>query len=220
MVEDARKRSVLFTSLGSKGYHTLRALLLPSKPADKSYQDCVDLLKNHYAPKPSEIVLRYRFYTRSQKSGETVPQFIAGLRQLSENCNFAELNNMLRDRLVVGCREPTIQQKLLGDTSLTFEKALNIATAMEMASKDVEKTKEIGHPDSQATPQVNRMHPPKQRPKQKSAESGHKPASYSHNTTPRPYSASQGHAAKPKPQSASQGLTQQKCWRCGGHMPL
>ena len=128
--EDGRKRSVLLTSLGSKGYHTLRALLQPHKPTEKSYKECVDLLKGHYAPKPSEIVLRYRFYTRTQKPDETVPQFIAGLRQLSENCNFAELNNMLRDRLVVGCRETAIQRKLLSDTSLTFGKAVNIATAM------------------------------------------------------------------------------------------
>ncbi|XP_022101226.1 uncharacterized protein LOC110984905 [Acanthaster planci] len=65
---------------------------------------------------------------------------------------------MLRDRLVVGCREPAIQRKLLSDTSLTFEKALNIATAMEMASKDVEKIKEISQPESQpADPKVNKM---------------------------------------------------------------
>ena len=88
--EDGRKRSVLLTSLhvhgvGSKGYHTLRALLQPHKPTEKSYKECVDLLKSHYAPKPSEIVLRYRFYTRTQKPDETVSQFIAGLCQLSEN---------------------------------------------------------------------------------------------------------------------------------------
>ena len=57
---------------------------------------------------------------------------------------------MLRDRLVVGCREAAIQRKLLSDTSLTFEKAVTIATAMEMASRDVEKIKEISQPESQS----------------------------------------------------------------------
>ena len=202
ITEDDRKRSVLFTSLGNMGYHTLRALLQPHKPADKTYKQCVDLLKSHYAPKPSESVLRYRFYTRSQKPNETMPQFIAGLRQLGENCNFAELNNMLRDRLVVGCREAAIQRKLLGEPSLTFEKALNIATAMEMASKDVEKIKAISQPESQSTSsQVNKMQPPR-RQKQKYAN---KSPSVSHSKRKHEESA----------KAASQSPAQQKRWRCG-----
>lgn len=158
VTDDDKKRSVLLTSLVSKGYHTLRALLQPHKPSEKSYADCVDLLKRHFALKPSETVLRYRFYTRFQKPKETVPQFVAGLRQLSEHCNFKELNNMLRDRLIVGCREPAIQRKLLIETKMTFEKALNLATAMEMANIDVQNIKLINNP-TESPSAVNKMQP-------------------------------------------------------------
>ena len=108
ITEDSRKRAVrvFVTSIGTKGYH-----LQPNKPADKTFAECIAVLTKHYSIKPSEIVLRYRFYTRCQKEGESIPQFVAGLRQLSEGCNFQELDNtcMLRDRLVVGCKVASIQ---------------------------------------------------------------------------------------------------------------
>ncbi len=202
---DEKKRSVLLTSLGSKGYHTLRALLQPHKPTDKSYEDCIDLLKRHFAPKPSETVLRYRFYTRSQKPNETVAEFVAGLRQLSEHCNFKELNNMLRDRLVVGCREPAIQRKLLGEASLTFERALQLATAMEMANKGVENIKQINNPAESTT--VNKMHLKKTKPS-------------------KPFGKSNGDqlprqkGTEVTRSSNTNDASTRKCWRCGGsHAP-
>ena len=103
-------------------------------------------------------------YTCSQKADETIPQFVANLRQLSEGCNFKELNNMLRDRLVVGCRDTTTQRKLLSEATLTFEKALQMARAMEVANKDVENLKIIGRqPDGPTSTAVHKMQgkPPK-----------------------------------------------------------
>ena len=60
-------------------------------------------LRDHYCPPPSVTVQRYNFNSRTQKEGETVSQFVAELRRLSEHCDFkATLDDMLRDRIV--CR--------------------------------------------------------------------------------------------------------------------
>ena len=38
------------------------------------------------------------FYKRDRKSGESVSEYVASLRKLSENCNFGDgLNSYLRD---------------------------------------------------------------------------------------------------------------------------
>ena len=78
--------------------------------------------------------------------------FNVALRKLSEYCDFgANLLDSLRDRFVcglrndaiqkkllsVGLRNDAIQKKLLSVDKLTHEKALEIALAMESASKDV-----------------------------------------------------------------------------------
>jgi len=41
---------------GSKVYKLMCGLLAPVKPGEKSYQDLVQLIQDHSAPKPSEIV--------------------------------------------------------------------------------------------------------------------------------------------------------------------
>ena len=52
-------------------------------------------------------------------------------------CEFgANLEERLRDQLVVGIRIETIQRRLLGEKDLTYTKAREIATSMEIASRD------------------------------------------------------------------------------------
>lgn len=148
---------MFLTSVGSKAYHTLRALVQPAKPSEKTFADCVKALQKHFSPKPSEIVQRYRFYTCTQQMSENIAQFVANLRRLSNGCNFQDLNTMLRDRLVVGVKDATIQRKLLSESELTFSKAYNLATAMELAPKDLEDIRKIATPVDPPAPTVNEM---------------------------------------------------------------
>lgn len=80
ITDDVKKRAIFLTSVGSKGYHVLRSLLQPHKPTEKTYKDCKSALAEHYEPKPTEIVQRYRFYNCTQNS-QTIPQFVANLRE-------------------------------------------------------------------------------------------------------------------------------------------
>jgi hypothetical protein len=62
---------------------------------------------------------------------------IAELRKLTEFCEFGlNLNDTLRDRFVCGLRNDQIQKKLLTIRELLLDKALEIAVAMETATKD------------------------------------------------------------------------------------
>lgn len=82
------------------------------------------------------IVQHFKFHSLFWKSGQSVTNFVAKLRQLSEHCEFrAFLGDMLRNRLVCGINNDTIQRWLLGKApQLTFKKALEIAKGMELAA--------------------------------------------------------------------------------------
>lgn len=201
ITEEAKKRAIFLTNLGNKSYHTLRALVQPNKPTEQTYQVCKEILQKHYSPKPTEIVQRYRFYTCTQKVEETIPQFVATLRQLSEGCNFQELDNMIRDRLVVGCRDTAIQRKLLSEPSLTLKNAYQTATAMEIANKDVEKLKVLSRMPDGSSPTVDKIQD--RRP-----------------STPQPFK--KWTQTKHQQRSSPDGrpTTPKTCWRCGGqHAP-
>ena len=115
-------------------HHMIRNLTKPDMPKDKSYDDIVKSLTTHYSPKPSIITQRYKFNTRYQRKDETIAEYVAASREISEFCDYKDqLEDMLRDRLVCGVHINAIQMRLLSETELTFEKAFKLATSIESA---------------------------------------------------------------------------------------
>ena len=103
IVDGDKKRVILLSVVGAATYHLIRSLTAPSKPSEKAYADLVELVKKHHDPTPSVTVQRHKFNTRVRQQGESVVNFLAALRTLSEHCEFGDcINDMLRDRLVCG----------------------------------------------------------------------------------------------------------------------
>ncbi|CAB0032938.1 unnamed protein product [Trichogramma brassicae] len=136
-VVNEKKVPLLLTLIGKKGCALLRNLCIPDAPSTKTYQQLTQLMKNHLQPAPSEIVERYNFKGCIQKESESVKSFCARLKQLAMHCSFGtELTNNLRDQFVCGIRCESTKKRLLGEKDLTFDKAIQLATGMEMASRD------------------------------------------------------------------------------------
>jgi len=94
-------------------------------------------LKAHYSPKPSIIVQRFKFHTRFRRPGESVSMFLAELWALAQHCNFgATLDDMLRDRIVCGINDDSIQRRLLSEAELTLKEALKLALSYESATRN------------------------------------------------------------------------------------
>ncbi|XP_076052771.1 uncharacterized protein LOC143032187 [Oratosquilla oratoria] len=138
-VGDAKKVAAFFTLAGPKIFGLARDLLSPAKPEESTLDKVLDTLRAHFKPTPVLIYERYKFYSRAQKSNESVKDFVAALKALAHTCEFGTtLSQMLRDRFVMGLASDKIQQVLLTESELTFEKAVSMATARETASKDVQ----------------------------------------------------------------------------------
>ena len=82
---------------------------------------------------PRNIIFdRYVLFSREQKKGETVEQFYSILKQLAENCDFENLEEVIiRDIFITNMLDDDIQRELLRDTVVP-ERALSIAVNMEM----------------------------------------------------------------------------------------
>lgn len=65
---------------------------------------------------------------------------MAALHKLSVHCNFGTyLKSALRNQFVFGLRSQRAQSRLLETRDLTFEKAVQVATAMELSEKDTKQ---------------------------------------------------------------------------------
>jgi transposase InsO family protein len=157
--DEGRKRSILLTACGAESYKTLRNLLQPEKPTDKSYRDLITLLQKHYHPPPSSFISRYKFHTRTRQPGESIGNYVAHLKEIGQHCQFGDdLNNSVRDRLVIGVNDTRIQRRLLQETDLTFQKAFDIAQSMELSNQELNVLQKGSSSLNREPTSVNRVH--------------------------------------------------------------
>ena len=129
---DQKYVSLLYLSIGTEG----RRLLTQKFPHDNIYY-LTDLklweMMQIAFIRPRNITFdQYVFFSRKQKKGETVEQFYGILKELAENCNFENREEVIiRDIFITNMLDDDIQRELLRDT-VDPEKALSIAVNMEM----------------------------------------------------------------------------------------
>ena len=119
-------------------YETLRSLVTPQTLWDFTYIQIVEKLQAHFNLTPNEIVERLNFNKRVQRNDKFMADFVADLHKLSKFCNFTELNNTLRDRIVCSVADEVLQKKLFAEPNLTFNWAFDLAVAAETAWKNVQ----------------------------------------------------------------------------------
>ncbi|XP_077548123.1 uncharacterized protein LOC144160897 [Haemaphysalis longicornis] len=136
-VPDSDKVHAFLSIMGSKTYGLLKSLAAPELPSTKSFEALKKVLSDHLSPKPSVIGERAKFHRRCQREGESISNFVAELRKLSQTCEFGSaLDESLRDRFVCGLLREDIQLLLFTeDSKLTFQKTVERALAMEAAKK-------------------------------------------------------------------------------------
>ena len=137
VTDTEKKKSILLTACGPATFRRIGSLLTAARLETIGYAELVEEVKKFYDPKPSTIVQRFQFNTRERTSGESIAAYVAALRKLGEHCSYGDkLNEMIRDRLVCGVNHDTIQPRLLAEKDLTYEKAIEIAQAVEAAEKN------------------------------------------------------------------------------------
>ncbi|KAM7284083.1 uncharacterized protein ISCGN_001186 [Ixodes scapularis] len=140
-IPDDLKVHAFLSVIGPKTYSLLKSLTAPAKPSENTLEQLTQLLRNQLSPRVSVIGERAKFHRRSQLEHESIAQYVAELRKLSQTCEFGGfLDESLRDRFVCGLFRADIQRYLFAeDKTLTFQKAVERALALEEAKKNVQE---------------------------------------------------------------------------------
>ncbi|XP_075723778.1 uncharacterized protein LOC142765853 [Rhipicephalus microplus] len=136
-VPDSDKVHAFSSIIGPKTYGLLKLLTAPELPSTKSFEVLKKVLSEHLSSKSAVIGERAKFHRRCQKEGESLSEFVAELRKLSQTCEFGgALNESLQHRFVCGLVRENLQRVLFAeDRKLTFHKAVERALAIEAANK-------------------------------------------------------------------------------------
>ena len=118
----------------------------------------IECFDQYFTPKKNVTYMRYKFFSCNQSEGQNIDAYVTELRKRAEHCEFAELkNSLIRDKIVIGIYDKKTLERLLRESELSLEKALQICRAAEeikiqtdeMAGSS-ESTKKIDHVHSKS----------------------------------------------------------------------
>ena len=143
-VREDGQRTTLLSTCGPATYQLIKDLVAPEKLTycEEVWRTClVGECMQDAACSPHWLCNGFIFTQGGKWKQETIPQYVAILRRLSTNCNFADaLEDMQQDRLVCGLRDAELQRRLLSEKDLTFQRAFDICQAHEVAVRDTLKS--------------------------------------------------------------------------------
>lgn len=89
-------------------------------------------------PKRNTTYERHKFFTRVQRSDETIDQYVTELRTMAKNCEFGDLvDSLIRDRIICGVPDNALKERLLRTVDLTLDKALATCRAAESTKEQI-----------------------------------------------------------------------------------
>lgn len=136
-IAEELKHAILLYYIGPQSFDLVCNKVAPQSPYTKTFDELKTLLQNHFNAVPSEIKENYRFHLRKQNEDESVDDYLSALQTLSINCVFGNyLSTALRNQIVFGLRSECVQRRLLEMDKLTLEKALQMATSLELSAGD------------------------------------------------------------------------------------
>ena len=165
------KRAMFLSSAEPATYSTLSSLCSLKKPKELPFTELLELLQGHYASKPSTVVALFRLNSYRKTDSESVQEYVARLRKLYAVCAFGGmLQEMIRDRLVCGIDSEVIQGKILAETKLLLDKAVEMDVAMETAETNAQELKQSLQPKMELQSEVCRVEVPLESPSRVSGQ--------------------------------------------------
>ncbi len=140
-MSDEFKNRLLFSLLGNEAVASFACTPEALNIATTSFADFQKAAKCHFQPTMSPIHAYFDFQSRHQQEGKSVNQFCNALQTLLVDCEVAtevETKTLLACRMVFGCHDSAILQKLLALKVHDFE---SIFAEMESQEKGSENAK-------------------------------------------------------------------------------
>ena len=123
------------------------------------YDTAIQSLKSVFVKPRNEVYARHVLATRQQQSTENIDEYIQNLKCLTKDCHFKDVtariyqDEYVREAFINGMKSGAIRQRLLENTTLTLEAAVDQARAMESAQQQSETYCNPGYQINAATEQ-------------------------------------------------------------------
>ena len=135
---EEQRCNYLMIWVGEKGRDVYNTWNLSSEES-KKLTTYYEKFEAYVKPESNNIFARYKFHNIVQHEKEPFEQFLKKLKIEVKDRGYKEPDEIVRDRVVIGCYPQTVRKKLIQEGSeLTLEKAVDIARTQEMSNTQLQ----------------------------------------------------------------------------------
>ena len=136
--EESYRCAVLLACIGDEAMEVFDGFEFKAGESKESLDTVLKKFEEFCVGKTHEAFESYRFHIRAQGIDESIEAYVAELRKLARNCNFADEDRMIRDRVVVGVKSSVVREKLLEIEDLNLQKAVNACKLHETSQQQLQ----------------------------------------------------------------------------------
>ena len=168
--DDAIQIGTIQSILGIKARRVLKTLPnIPGEVTERTVEGILTALETYSVPRKNTTYKRYVFRMTIQED-RSFDIFVTDLRRKAEYCDFGAIkDSLIRDQIVVGINDPKLRERLLRETDLTLEKAIQLCRITEQSQEQskifISPTTQTGSIDA-----VKKTEPPVDTTKSKTRE--------------------------------------------------
>ncbi|UYV62932.1 K02A2.6-like [Cordylochernes scorpioides] len=134
---DKLKVAILLNFIGEEALEVFNTFHLKEDEAE-NFDLVINKFDDFCEPKKNVIFERFKFFSATQKDGESIDSFITELKGLSTSCEFeSQKDSLIRDRIVYGIQGKALQERLLREPNLTLLKAIEMCKTDEISKQQI-----------------------------------------------------------------------------------
>ena len=131
-LEESVQVAMLLASIGDEALRVFNTFRFDNDGDKQRINIVRQKLADYCMPRKNIVFERYAFGKTTQSAGETIDSFVTTLRARAKTCQFEnQEESLIRDRIVLGCADQRLQERLLREPDLTLIKALDLCRAAE-----------------------------------------------------------------------------------------
>ena len=143
-ITEATKTAHFLTLAGEKAYALLKDLFYPNDIKSETLKDLHERLLNHIRPANIVMIERSKFHKIQRSNNESLKEFLLRVYQQGTRCDFGgQLEEQLRDRMVVGVNDADIERNLLSQPNLTYKRTKEIIAESEKINAAITTTTQV-----------------------------------------------------------------------------
>jgi len=127
------KTAMLLNCIGEEGVRIFKTFSFLDRNDVVNYDLVVQKFEDYCEPQKNIIYERFKFYKCVQKPEQTFDQFLTELKCLASSCEFVNLDEMIRDRVVMGISNVPMQERLIRESNLTLKKATDLCRETQIS---------------------------------------------------------------------------------------